>query len=221
MTFSFSIPTVRRSGRPLQLLLQRLLDTGTFDDPRVIGFHLSYGRGPNDNAVHALRHAAADDPTWVIHLEDDVDIVDDFLGSVDRWLTDVALPDIRLYPLGCAVRRAMRAARAAGQHTWEYPLREFYGACGFAMRPADARDFCDRHDSQPAWMMPWNGIDVNLKRWHERRVPTQTVLLTPVPCLIDHLGAVSSLSTDPKHFTGRYDGFVGRHGRYPHVDTAR
>lgn len=38
------------------------------------------------NGMRAFAAGAATDADWVIKLEDDLDFIDDFLGSVDRWL---------------------------------------------------------------------------------------------------------------------------------------
>lgn len=212
MTFSLCIPTVERPYR--SHLFRRLVETGTLEHPLLKGFHVAYGRGPNDNAVHALRSAVADDADYVLFLEDDVEIVDDFLGSVSRWLGEVVEPRIHFYPLGCAARRAARQCIKAGHAAWHYPVKEFFGACGLVFPSASALTFCDTCVQRPDWMMEWNGLDVNLKRWHQRIEPTQAYLLTPFPCLIDHRGEQSSLSTDPTHFTGRYEGFVGTSWSY-------
>lgn len=212
VTFSICVPTVDRPYR--HGFFQRLVETKTLEHAAVRGFHLAVGRGPNDNAAHALRRAIDDATDYVIFLEDDIDIVDDFIPSVTRFMRDVVQGDRHFYPLGCAMRRAMRQSLQSGALTWAYPVREFYGACGLVFPRESARAFCDAYDQSPPWMMSWNGLDVNLRNWHQRISPA-THLVTPVPCLIDHLGQTSSLSSDPSHYTGRYPGFLGRHGTYP------
>jgi hypothetical protein len=213
MTYSLSIPTVAPRAPHCEYLIARLVETGAFSHPLVKGVHITRDLPPNLNAHHAMRAAARDDADWVLHLEDDIDIIDDFLGSVDRWLTDFAEPRVLFYPLGCAVRRAMRESRAAGARAWPFPLKEFFGATAVAIRTDDVRRFCDSYGAD--WMMRWNGLDVNLRRWHERAEPRQSFVLTPVPPFIDHMGAVSTQSTDPSHFTGRYPAYEGRHIAYP------
>ncbi len=212
LTFSVCIPTVARPYRAH--LFRRLVETGTLDHPLVTGFHVVYGRGPNDNATHALQAAVRDGADYVIFLEDDIEIVDDFIGSIARWMADVYDPRVHVYPLGCAARRAARRCLNEGILTWRYPVKEFFGACGLVFPTTSAKAFCDVCVQHPEWMMEWNGLDVNIKRWHQRIEPAQHYLLTPFPCLIDHRGETSSLSTDPAHFTGRYEGFIGTEWTY-------
>lgn len=217
MTYSIAIPTVDRPYR--SHLFHRLVETGTLTHPLVKGFHVAYDRDPNRNAEHALLAAVEDDTDYVIFLEDDIEIVNDFIGSVDRFIADVRRTEqgAHFYSLGCGAKRALRQARAAGDHWWRYPLKDYYGTCGLVFPTANAREFATLQHRQLDWMVSWNQMDVNLVRWQERTSPTRSWVPTPTTCLINHLGAQSSLSTDATHWTGQFDGFRDIMYEYPCV----
>ena len=63
------------------------------------------GAIPNLNGAAAILHAAALGVGWVLFLEDDIDVCDDFLESVDAWIRDVTDPKYRVYSL-CEIGRA-------------------------------------------------------------------------------------------------------------------
>lgn len=212
MTYSIAITTVDRPYR--DAFFQRLVETHTLTHPLVRGVHISANRLPNDNAVHVCRAAIRDAADWVLFLEDDIDIIDDFIGSVDRWLTDVQEPLLQFYPLGSALKRDMRHAIATQARTVRWPIRHFYGITAVAFRTDALATFCDVVSSNPPWMIPVYALDENLKRWHRRTYPTQTDTLTPAPCFVNHLGAQSSQRMAPEHFTGDYPGFISRATRY-------
>lgn len=213
MTFSIAMTSVDRPYRHHTFL--RLVETGTLEHPLVRGFHIAYNRLPNPNTIHVLEQALLDEADWILFLEDDIEIVDDFLSSTDRWLTDFSHPNIHFYPLGCGVRSALHRARAQELRSWDWPVRNFYGATAVALRPAFAAAFCDAHRQQSDWLMPIYGLDENLKRAHQRLYPEQAFIRTPVPCLIDHRGAVTSQTMANAHWTGQYQGWEGVSVRYP------
>lgn len=214
MTYSICLTSVDRPYR--HHTFQRLVETGTLEHPLVRGFHIAYNRLPNQNTDHVFRQALMDETDWILFLEDDIEIADDFLGSADRWLTDYARPTTHLYPMGCGVRRAYLKARDAGARAWEWPLKEFFGATALMLRPSFVRGFCDLYASpeRPDWFVDPTGLDENLKQYHLRCEPT-AMLRTPIPCLMDHRGAVSSQTTAEPHWTGEYPGWIGPHATYP------
>jgi hypothetical protein len=213
MTFSLGMPTVARPYR--RQTFQRLVETGTLEHPSVRGFHLVHNRTPNSHVFQLLRACLSDDTEWVIYLEDDIDIIDDFLGSTERWLADVATPDVLFYPLGCGVRGKVKQALAAQARRWNWPLNTFFGATGFAMRSIDAfrflEDCCFYPDAPPSYIDA--SLDHMMRRWHLHLSPARMVP-TPVPCFVDHLGEVSSQQVEA-HWTGSYVGWQGRGTTYP------
>lgn len=212
MTYSLCMTTVARPYR--QHTFRRLVESGTLDHPLLRGFHIAYERLPNPNTDHVFRQALQDDTDWILFLEDDIDLIEDFLGSTDRWLADYATPDIHFYPLGCGVRRAYLRARDEGNRMWDWPLHEFFGATALALRPEFVRAFCETYATRPDWFIDPTGLDENLKQFH-RRYSTSPVLRTPIPCFIDHCGVETSQTTAEPHWTGTYPGWIGVTGRYP------
>lgn len=213
MTYSICITTVNRPYR--EYTFRRLLDTKTLTHPLVRGFHVAYERLPNPNTDVVFRAALCDGADWILFLEDDIDLIDDFIGSTDRWLHEYAIPEVQFYPLGCGVRHAMQKARRAGARMWEWPLKEFFGATALALRPAFVQAFCEMYATRPAWITDPTGLDENLKGFHRQVAPTITTLRTPVPCFIDHRGAVTSQTTAAEHWTGSYIGWEGPRSTYP------
>lgn len=213
MTYSITMTSVERPYRHDTFL--RLVETGTLEHPLLCGFHIAYNRLPNINTVHVWQQALLDNADWILFLEDDIDIIDDFLGSTDRWLADHARAHIQFYPLGCGVRGAMRRAKEQRARSFNWPIRAFYGATALALRPAFVRDFCETYAQHPDWMMNPYGLDENLKRYIQRMYPDQPHICTPVPCFIDHRGAQTSQTMANSHWTGSYTGWEGRAITYP------
>lgn len=211
MTYAIGMRTMPRPQDYCKQTLMRLVETGTLQDRRVKGLHVSDGRGltPNQNGCRALRLAASDEPEWVIFMEDDVDIIDDFIGSVDRWLERFAVSDVLFYPLGCFYIDAVRDARDVGY--WPMPVDKYYGSQAFVMRTPDALAYAE-------WLIglkkaPEDDVsfDIHLQRWHKIVRPHQPVVHTPAPCFIDHTGEYS-LMGPPGSWArvGRVLGFAGR-----------
>lgn len=205
MTYSIGIPTVNRPYR--QQMFRRLVETGTLTHPLCKGFHLAYDRLPNTNIGHVMDQCIMDGTDWILLLEDDIEIVDDFLASVDRWLTNYEDPKVKFYPLGCGVRRKMKDARWQGKRAWQWPLKDFYGATAIAMRTEQVKLYRACMHENFDWMMPVTGFDENLKVWHTKYYGDYTI--TPVPCFVDHLGVETSQTMAEPHWTGSYVGFEG------------
>lgn len=205
MTFSIGLRTALREVDYLTATLKRLSESGTMKHPQVRGLHVTYGHGltPNENGARALELALKDNPDWVIFLEDDIDVLDDFIGSISRWLTDHERPKVHLYPLACQYSQCFEE----GKSFWEYSTPAYYGSQGLILRAEPAKAFINfvRHE----WKPP-RAFDLALARWHEAYEPEATHFITPVPCFIDHLGDVSTFGYN----VGRFVGFKGREYSY-------
>jgi hypothetical protein len=214
-TYSIGIRTIARKNDYCRGTLLRLVETGTLQHPDILGLHVSRGEGitPNRNGCRALLLAANDEPDWVIFLEDDIDVINDFLGSVDRWLTKFARPEVLAYPLSCFYSGAMIHCAETG--AWEYPIEKYYGSQGFVIRTSDAVKFA-------IWLMGWCerynfsedrdvSFDIRLGEWHREALPDQKFLLTPSPCFLDHTGEFSSIGPPGSwERVGRVESFAGR-----------
>lgn len=215
MTFSIAIRTVDRVVDYCRSTLVRLAESGSLQHPELLGLHVSHGESltPNGNGCRALRMAVRDEADWVVFLEDDVDTINDFVGSLDRWLDRFACEEILAYPLSCFYPAEMRTHRATG--AWKYPIDRFYGSQGFAIRTADASDFA-------AWLVGLGksperdvSFDLHLAQWHVMKRPNQKELITPAPCFLDHTGEFSSLGPPGSwERVGRVTEFAGRDWSY-------
>lgn len=211
-TFSIGVRTIARRVDYCRGTLERLVESGTLQHPALIGLHLSHGEGitPNANGCRALRLAAADAPDWILFLEDDVDPINDLIGSVERWLERFARPTVRAYPLACFYAGSVALYREAG--AWEsYPIEQFYGSQGFAIRPADALEFAGWLESKADEPRGDVSFDIWLGKWHREREPNQPHLITPAPCFLDHTGEFSAIGPPGSwERVGRVAGFAGR-----------
>lgn len=211
MTFSIGMRTIQRSGADyLSRTLARLGEVGLYPlcadrRPRVLGLHISDGTGldisSNENGCRAIELALQDNPEWVLFLEDDIDVIDDFIGSIERWLADHEQPTIHIYPLGCNYSQCFTPEMTA----WRYRTGAYYGSQALLLRASRARAFVAYVRT---YWLPNNGnraFDLALARWHESIEPEQPFLLTPVPCFVDHLGSESTFGYN----VGRFAGFGG------------
>lgn len=205
-TFAISMPTWERPVPYRAETLKKLVGSGVFAHPGFRGIHITHKRGAATNAAMCLFQAAVSRPDWVFHLEDDAEVLKKhFAESVLAWLADHAVPSVHMYPLGCHHAKKFKKHATA----WDYPLEVYYGAVGVALRGPFARLFAaSLLDADPEGFNE-NIFDVHLKDYHFQEEPTVSHVLTPVPCFVDHRGAVSSLPTasDPKHYVGGYPGF--------------
>ena len=141
---------------------------------------------------------------WVLHLEDDVKPCRDLIGSVTRWLSMHAREDVRLVSFFTPSIKAvtMREAHASGVSALAFPITRWTSAVAFAMRWADAqacgRWILDHADTwrvgpdYPEWANA-RGADRMVGAWHEATYPHITEALTSVPCLVEHIGHISTL----------------------------
>lgn len=148
---------------------------------------------------------------WVIHLEDDVRICQDFLGSVSRWLNRYALGSTRLYSFFTpSIRREMLSAYPSVS-ALAFRLDRWTSSVCVALRYEDAQA-CGRWILEHAdtWRVgpqfqEWankRGADKMIAAWQAVAYPASDLALASVPCLVQHVGRVSTL----KHL-GRF-GFV-------------
>ena len=218
MTFSIGIRTMPRKQNYIGQTLQRLLESGTLQHPDVKGLHLHHGEGisPNQNGCRALLAAAKDEAEWVIFLEDDIDVIDDFIPSIQRWLTDWERQDVMAYPLCCFYSDATREFAKRG--AYDIPISKYYGSQGILFRTPDAVDYANWLTSLGKSFERDVSFDIHLSQWHTERLPKQKTLVTPAPCFIDHIGEFS-LMGDPGSWArvGPVEGFGGREFRYREI----
>lgn len=167
--------------------------------------------------VSVLDRVEAD---WLVMLEDDVQVCDDFLGSLDRWLEDHARPDVvfyRLLTLGSDRRDPVYGAPSgyAGPAARLCSNWEVFGAQAVVMRADHAREFAawgqeNREHFRPT-MAPFqtrreDGFDKMIGYWSRDTRPGSYHLVAS-PHLVLHVGETSSLHKrglrNDAHFSAR------------------
>ncbi len=184
-------------------------DTDWIDAQVPSPFHVHrpdvpYHRNANGlRQVSVLDHVEAD---WLLMLEDDVRVCQDFLGSVERWIADYERPDVgfyRLLTLGKSrtdpTHGNPSGSVGAGARLWSN--WEVRGAQAVLMRAEMAREFCawgsaNREHFRPT-MAPFqtrreDGFDKMLGYWLRDTRPGSCHVVA-MPNLVLHVGRVSSL----------------------------
>lgn len=154
-------------------------------------------RTPNANGiaqVEALELAPAE---WLVMLEDDITVCDDFHGSVLRWLDRHATPEVHVYRF-CAFGPPQTVHRDMAV----YPLREQRGSQAIALRAGEARDFAAWATSRattwrprraPFQHEPTKGFDKLVGYWALDRWPSHRVGYVSHPHFVRHVGVQSGL----------------------------
>jgi len=153
--------------------------------------------------VSVLDHVDAD---WLLMLEDDIRVCQDFLGSVERWVADHARPEVpfyRLLTLGASrsdpVYGTPKGLAKDGAQAWSN--WEVRGAQAVLIRADLAREFhawgsTNREHFRPK-MAPYqtrwaDGFDKMIGYWARETRPGSTHMVA-MPNLVLHVGVVSSL----------------------------
>lgn len=203
-TFSIAIRTVARRRAMFLELLQRLA-AAPYDG--LVPFYASSEEdvSPNENACIALEGAAKFGADWVLFLEDDAGPVDDFFGSVERWLADHADPTVHIYPLGTVLGTSNVPAI-------RWPIEQFYCSVALAIRAAQVPSLIAYLRANAHVR---TGFDLMAGHWH-RTVSESPFLIAVQPCLVDHLGDESTLiDTRPdRNVVGHFPRFLGRDYSY-------
>lgn len=148
--------------------------------------------------------AGAPSCDWVVHLEDDVRICQDFLGSVSRWIEAHAKGDTRLVSFFTpSIRREMLSAFGRVS-ALPFTLHRWTSSVCVALRYEDAQ-------ACGAWILEhagtWRvgpgfaswathrGADKMIAAWQAVAYPSCDLALASVPCLVEHVGRTSSLKS--------------------------
>ena len=84
--------------------------------------------GCNENSLRCLKEAQKQNTEWIIFLEDDINVIDHFLESVDAWLNICYDEDIPLYSLATNYVETCQPIIS-----WRYPIESFYGTQGYCI----------------------------------------------------------------------------------------
>lgn len=195
------------------------------------------------NGARAIRAGAAiEGADWVLKLEDDLDVVDDFLGSTARWIAahEAELPV--MVSLGMALERVSvahyeipgesvlregasfpnaRKLLAAGVELVAELPSIFWGAQAVLFRRDDAADLAAWLGEDPYYD---DGIeqhrerahDLLLQRWCQAR--GAECVMAPLPSFVQHIGRQSGLSNP--FFEFPWPGRAWHYGRREEVSIS-
>lgn len=169
------------------------------------------GRLPHENAGYALKLAGGRGTRWVLFLEDDIDVCDEFLDGVGLWLDRHGAPLFRIFSFGAAYEQTGEQA-SLNVGYWAYPVDSFYGTQCFAIRSEDALSLGDFILKYPLGKYKTGNYDLMMHDWSRVFYPEHPHFLASAPSFVQHLGRESSIEDRPvqPHFPS----WPGRDWRY-------
>jgi glycosyltransferase involved in cell wall biosynthesis len=150
----------------------------------------------HQTAAVAIRSASEAAARWVLVLEDDIDVCDDFLESVAAWLEQHATSRHRMYAFGASYSPQIRLANNAGRTIWPYHIPQFYGAQALAWAREDAQQLAEWLGDDPSYKGNRDAHhDILLQQWGQGLGLTH--FAASVPSFVQHIGTESTLDNDP------------------------
>lgn len=175
---------------------------------------------PNQNGLAPIALLDDIEADWIILSEDDVFWCADPVGSMARWLSQHARPDVVVYRFF-----AFDHLHAEGLHVASAPLREQKGSQVIALRAADAKRLATwakahpldwRPRTAPFRHRPHDGFDKLVGYWALQDTPETTYGLVSRPFFVDHIGVESSLHAYGKQLRNT---FAGDSWSYPEAES--
>lgn len=160
---------------------------------------------PNQNAVALMHGTAETDCEWILFMEDDISFCDDFLGSVDRWLTEYATEGRRVYTFYTPYHEVEKAFNR-GESAWDYRIDKFYGTQCIAMRREDALAAAKMIEMRLLSWQSSKGYDLLIKDWAKQKWPGIHDFLASVPSFVQHVGEESSINSGRFHSCTSFQG---------------
>lgn len=160
----------------------------------------------NQNAIRALEVGLDTGKPWIVHLEDDLDVIDDVFTGIAAWLGDHDGSPFERFPLYTfhAPYKGVREAVTRGHDFWRYPISVFYGNQCWAVRRIEALSLVDfLRVRVPTWSSG-QGFDLLIKAWATERGHTH--FLASAPSFVQHLGVESSLHLGRFHQNSSWPG---------------
>ena len=155
----------------------------------------------NLNIARALRRGS-ECGDWVLFVEDDIDVCDNFLASVEAWLTEFVTEDRRLYAFGSSYSQSRRGAT-------DVPIRGFFGTQCIALRSGDAVDLAG-YLEENCYERGDDGVgyDILMHDWSWDRWPHIEQFLASCPSFVQHIGRQSLI--EPRSSTHTFPTWKGR-----------
>lgn len=159
----------------------------------------------NMNVAGALKVAAKSNRPWVVFLEDDIDVCDNFFDGVGLWLDRHASEQYRIYPLG--------SVYSSNGSAVVVPVGHFYGTQAFAIRTSDASllaEYLIEHCFDKTHN--GTGYDLSMSDWLKECYPAHGGFLAVSPSMVQHIGSESIINPRPNVHT--FASWPGREWSY-------
>lgn len=168
----------------------------------------------HQTAALAIRRGAATGAPWMLVLDDDIDVCDQFADAVVAWLEDHATPAQVLYAFGANFPHIQRCVLKGGT-LWPYPVGALYGAQALAWSHDDAMQLADWLGPDPSHEPSLDPAGDGVRNWHHLligwgRSRDVTHFAASAPSFVDHVGVGSGLNN--KFF--RFASWLGPGWRY-------
>lgn len=150
---------------------------------------------PNENGLRQIDRLTDED--WIVMSEDDLEWCADPEGSISRWLSEHARPEVVVYRFF-----AFNRLEPISAHCATAPLAEMKGSQCVALRAADAKRFAAwarqhpldwRPTGAPFQDEPHKGFDKLIGYWALQDRPDVSYGLVSRPFFVKHVGITSSL----------------------------
>lgn len=171
-------------------------------------------RCANLNVAQALEIGIRSGKKWILFLEDDIDVISDFVESVSLWIECHSISDINIYPLGASYDQVDYAFKE-GKTSIKYRAKDFYGTQAVVFRADAVGSLIKRLRDNP-YEMNREGTcyDLIIGKWAVENSKFD-YFITPVPSFIQHTGRSSVIN--PRYQTHMFNSFPGHNWSYSKI----
>lgn len=181
--------------------MKNLVRGGLCESNRLLSFRINETSEPaNINVANALSDLPIG-TKWVIFIEDDIDVCDNFVDSCAKWLDDLYTPGIPIYSFG-SNHPEIQLRSDEGFKYWPYPRDCFFGTqcIGIPAQLSEGiaeylREHCyDRTDDGTAY-------DLLMADWVAKNYSDCLHFLASCPAFVQHIGTESIVRPRPNVHT--------------------
>lgn len=160
-----------------------------------IASHAPGERTATENVAAALAKGVHQGKQWVLFLEDDIEVCDDFADRVSQWLAAYARADRHVYSFSCPHQELGSIKGDA----WEYPIDRFCCTQAFALRTEDAASLYYYLLAHPTYtgadgIVSTAGYDLSMREWAKVTWPEVDYFLASNPAFVQHVGVESVIA---------------------------
>lgn len=156
--------------------------------------HGERGQSANETFAQMARVGVETGAEWVVTLEDDTIVAEDFMPRVAAWADAYATREYPMFPLYCPYQNLIDAKKR-GERVYRYPIASFYGTQGCLWRREALASYVawyEADQASPVQDRPYFW-DLLIKDWAQATHPQQKDFLTPVGSFVQHIGRYSAL----------------------------